>query len=67
MGSQHCILSGSKQRKVMKRKEKSEGKRLICKVNMIGEIISLADSEKTMFLLNQEHKLLQNISVIIVI
>ena len=40
---------------------------MICQDNLIGEIISLADSEKTMFLLNQEHKLLQNISVIIVI
>ena len=55
------ILSGSKQRKVIKRKERSEGKKLI------GEIISLADGGKTMFLLNQKHKLLQNITVIIVI
>ena len=30
----------------MKRKEKSEGKNLICEDNMIGEIISLADCEK---------------------
>ena len=34
---------------------------------MIGEIISPADSERTMFSLYQKHKLLQNILVIVVI
>ena len=52
---------------MIKRKEKSEGKKLISQDDLIGEIISLADSEKIMFLLNQEYKLLQNILVIIVI
>ena len=52
---------------MIKRKEKSEGKKLISQDDLIGEIISLADSENIMFLLNQEYKLLQNILVIIVI
>ena len=49
------------------KKKRNQEEKLIFQDNLIGEIISLADSEKTMFLLNQEHKLLQNISVIIVI